>query len=111
MAHRSAAHWVRGDWVRTLIGLIVMSGLIAQRVGVGGAGRGENTGWCLAHSQLHVPLKDLCTLLSGVNLSPYMATALGTPNAASVVVSGRELGRGGWAKLGWHLTFLHFLSG
>lgn len=36
MAHRSAAHWVRGDWVRTLIGLIVMSGLIAQKVGVGG---------------------------------------------------------------------------
>lgn len=38
MAHRSAAHWVRGDRVRTLIGLIVMSGLIAQRVGVGGQG-------------------------------------------------------------------------
>lgn len=33
-----------------------------------GVGRDENIGWCPACSQLHVPPKDLCALLSGINL-------------------------------------------
>ena len=59
MVYRSAAHRVREDRVRTLIGLTTLSGLTAQRVGVEEAGRDENTGCCPAHSQLHVPPKDL----------------------------------------------------
>jgi len=58
MAYCSAAHGVRGDRVRTLIGLTVLSGLTAQRVVRGGeerwAERDEYTGWCPAHSQLRV---------------------------------------------------------
>ena len=107
MAYCSAAHGVRVDRVRTLIGLTVLSGLTAQRVVRGReecwAERDECTGWCPTHSQLRVRPEDLC-VLSGINLFLCWAIALESSNAASVMVPGIELGLGNWTKVGGHLT-------
>lgn len=110
MVYRSAAHRVREDRLRALIGLTTLSGLTALRVGVGEMGRDENTGCCPAHSQLHVPSKDLCLIFSGINLSLCGAIALQSSSAASVVVPEIGFGLGSWRKLDWHLTSPHFLS-
>lgn len=74
MVYCSAAHRVREDRVRTLIGLTTLSGLTTQRVRAGEPGRDENTDCCPAHSQLHVPPKDLWSIFSGSHLcvSPWL---------------------------------------
>lgn len=48
MVYCSAAHRVREDRVRTLIGLTTLSGLTTPRVRAGEPGRDENTGCCPA---------------------------------------------------------------
>lgn len=94
MVYRSAAHRVREDRVRTLIGLTTLSGLTAQRVGVEEAGRDEKHRLLSSSQAASCPTKG-----SGFDFlrdqSVFMwAIALGSSNAATVWCQRQDLGLG-----------------
>lgn len=95
MAYRSAAHRVKGNRVMTLIGLTALSGLTAQRVGVGGQ-KEKKTKADVPPIASFMSYHKICVLFSqGSICLRTWALLCDTPNA--------ELGLGSWAKLGWYL--------
>lgn len=106
MAYCSAAHGVRGDRVRTLIGLTALGGLMAWAGGWGAGGRvAKQKGMKtqvgvqpMASFVWNTP-NDLCVLL-GIHLSLYGTTVLGSSKASIAMVLGITMGLGigqGWA--------------
>lgn len=93
MVYCSAAHRVREDRVRTLIGLTTLSSLTAPRVRVGRGGIKTQVAVPLTAS-FHVPPKDLWLIFSGIHLSLCGAIAPGSSHAASVGVPEIGLGLG-----------------